>query len=82
LQKTYGLRKYPYSTFQSAFLNVATGTGALSFLYFGDFRNIIKKKYSVSLDFRVLGPKYVLNYFGLGNESVQTGNKTISTTID
>jgi len=70
IRKTYGFKKYPYATYQTAGVNWATSTGAITFKYFGDFKKVIGK-WNLNLDMRMFGPKYVMNYFGLGNESVQ-----------
>ena len=69
-RKTYGFRRYPYAAVQRIGLNFATQTSALSLRYNGD---IIKFKgdWKLNIDVRVFGPKYLLNYFGFGNETVQ-----------
>jgi hypothetical protein len=69
-RRTHRFRRQPYSTYQSFGLNYATSTNALSFRYTGDFKSV-KGKWNISLNSRINGPKYRLNYFGMGNETTQ-----------
>jgi hypothetical protein len=70
LRKTFAFRKTPYSSLQRIGLTYATSTSALSFRYSGDFKKVIKN-WNLQIDLKISGPKYALNYFGMGNESVQ-----------
>jgi hypothetical protein len=70
LRRTFAFRKTPYSSLQRIGLTYATSTSALSFRYSGDFKKVIRN-WNMQLDLIISGPKYALNYFGMGNESVQ-----------
>ncbi|MBX9852253.1 MAG: outer membrane protein assembly factor [Cytophagaceae bacterium] len=68
LRKTYGFRKYPQGSIHRLGLSYATQTSAVSLRYDGDFIKF-KGDWNMNFDIRLYGPKYVLNYFGFGNET-------------
>lgn len=70
-RKTFGFRFKPYASMQSIRLNYAFRTSAFSISYNGDFKHVIRK-WNLSVAANVFGPKFAWNYFGYGNESVQT----------
>lgn len=67
--KTYGFRKKPAATDQTLLANYAFKTGAFTFKYRGRFYSFFSRKLDLMADVDVYGPKYVLNYFGQGNET-------------
>jgi len=68
LMKTYGFRKFPYASFQKFGINYATRTKAFNFKYYADFKNIYRQ-WNIDFQAMLMGPKYVVNFFGFGNES-------------
>ena len=68
-RKSYGFRKHPYAKFHRLGVNFSTRTGAFNFGYFGDFRAIIRH-WNLGVEIDVFGPKYVINFFGFGNETI------------
>lgn len=68
LRKSFGFRKYPYAAYHSGTINYSTRTQAFSISYFGDFKKVAGK-WNLMLDALIFGPKYALNYFGMGNET-------------
>ncbi|MFL5727959.1 MAG: hypothetical protein ACJ75J_00615 [Cytophagaceae bacterium] len=70
MRKTFGFRKYPYGSYHTLNLSYATGTSAVYLRYFGDYKKVFGE-WNAVLNLTTFGSKYVLNYFGLGNETVQ-----------
>lgn len=70
IKRTYEFKKFPYANLHKIGFNYASNTNAFNFKYYGDFHNVFKK-WNLSFAANFLGPKYVLNYFGFGNESRQ-----------
>ena len=66
--RSYGFRKYPYAKLQKVGINYAAGTGAFNFKYYADFRKIYRT-WNLSIEAGLFGPKYLINYFGFGNET-------------
>ncbi len=60
--------KKPFGYVQSFWGNYAIATGAYNFAYEGMFREAIGK-WDLNIDAHVNAPNYVVNYFGLGNET-------------
>lgn len=69
IRKTFGFRKVPYESLQRINLNYSTQTSALSFRYWGDFKNIAGNT-NLKVESRFFGPRFAFNYFGFGNNSV------------
>jgi hypothetical protein len=69
IRKTFGFRKDPYESHQRISLNYSTQTSAVSFRYWGDYKNIIGD-INLKVDSRIFGPRFAFNYFGFGNNSV------------
>ena len=67
--KTYGFRKKPAATDQTFIANYAIKTGAFTFRYRGRFYSFFSPKLDLMVDADIFGPRYVLNYFGQGNET-------------
>jgi len=76
LRKSFGFRKYPYAAYHSGSVNYSTRTQAFSVNYFGDFKKIAGK-WNLLLDALFFGPKYALNYFGMGNETEMLNGTSI-----
>lgn len=76
VKRLYGFRKDPYARLHKAGINFSTNTGALNLKYYGDFREI-HKNWNLSVEAEMLGPKYVINYFGFGNEPVKINDEDI-----
>jgi len=74
-RKTYGFRFKPYASMQSLRLNYAFQTSAFSLSYNSDFKHVIRK-WNLSVTADLYGPRFAWNYFGYGNESVQTDSST------
>jgi hypothetical protein len=62
--------KLPYGYIQSVWGNYAFATGAYNFGYEGTFKEAVGK-WDLQLIANVNAPNYVMNYFGLGNETVR-----------
>jgi hypothetical protein len=60
--------KSPYGWEQSFVVNYAFGTGALGFGYKGIFKQTFRK-WDLNLAAGYKGPRYILNYYGLGNNT-------------
>lgn len=67
--KTYGFRKKPAATDQTFLANYAINTGAFTFRYRGRFYSFFSPTLDLMVDADVYGPRYVLNYFGQGNDT-------------
>lgn len=68
---THGFRKEPYKTRQKIVGTYAFATRALSMNYEGDFIGAIGRT-DLWLNARAHAPSFVINYFGLGNETSYT----------
>ncbi|AEW00018.1 hypothetical protein A4D02_29225 [Niastella koreensis] len=60
--------KTPFGWQQSFVVNYAFGTGALGFAYKGLFKQTFGK-WDLNLAAAYRGPRYILNYYGLGNNT-------------
>lgn len=60
--------KTPFGWQQSFVVNYAFGTGALGFGYKGLFKQVFGK-WDLNLEAAYKGPRYILNYYGLGNNT-------------
>ena len=69
---TYNFRKDPAETKQELVANYATSTGAFTAKYNGNYYDLFAKDWDFQLFAEAFGPKYVLNYFGLGNGTEKT----------
>lgn len=67
----HGWRKEPYKSKHSFLASLAFSTRALDVKYQGDFTGALGKL-DFYLDARAHAPTYVVNYFGLGNETRYT----------
>lgn len=64
----YGFRKTPFKSQQTVLLKGSLTTGSLNGYYTGIFSQVLGKS-DLYLDFRAFAPSYIINYFGLGNET-------------
>ena len=67
---TYGFQKFPYASHHTFGARYATGTNAFEFLYDGTYTSVIRD-IDLQLHMTVRDPRYVQNYFGMGNETVK-----------
>ncbi len=67
----YKFKKVPYANSHTISGQYAFATGAYDFRYSGEFITAIKS-WDLLLDAHFQGPKFVINYFGLGNETQNT----------
>ncbi len=65
--------KTPFGWQQRFAVNYATETGAIGFDYKGLFKQALGK-WDIDLTASYLGPRYTLNYYGLGNETELNGH--------
>ena len=64
-----GFRKKPYAFKNEFWVSYTTGRDAFNFTYAGDFKEVVGR-YDFRIDASYLGPNYLSNFFGLGNETV------------
>jgi hypothetical protein len=69
--KKYKFRKSPYSALHKFNLSGATNTGSKMIDYEGEIRNIFAGL-DLGIKFLAYTPAFVINYFGYGNESINT----------
>ena len=67
---TYGFQKSPYASHHTFGARYVTGTNAFEFLYNGTYTSVFRD-IDLHWNMTLRGPRYVQNYFGLGNESVK-----------
>lgn len=70
VRKTHGFRKEPFKSYHSLAGNIATKTMSYNLKYSGNFYSLLGKDLDLIIDGLMTGPKYTLNYFGEGNETV------------
>lgn len=66
--RTHGFRKIPFSTQQTLTGNFAFATHAYNIDYKGEFTDVIRSL-DLEANVEVMGPNFVNNFFGFGNES-------------
>ena len=66
--------KTPYAWEQSLLVDVSTATGSVSFSYNGIFKQTFGK-WDIGMSANLKAPKYILNFYGYGNETVLNGEK-------
>jgi hypothetical protein len=71
--KKFAFRKEPYSFVQKIGFNIATRTSAVNIKYNSDYRQVWKN-WNLSVNAGLLGPKYVVNFFGFGNNTQFSGS--------
>jgi hypothetical protein len=71
LYRKYKFRRSPYSAQHRLVLNGATNTGSKMIDYEGDIKNLFAGL-DLGIKFLAYTPAFVINYFGYGNESVNT----------
>lgn len=71
-----GFRKDPYQSTSKLVGNYAFRTGAFNIKYNGAYYSLLGRNWDLVINSRFFGPKFVLNYFGQGNET--EGVKKIS----
>ena len=67
--KRQGFRKDPYQSVTKLVANYAFRTGAFNVKYTGAYYSLLGRNWDLVVNSRFYGPKYVLNYFGPGNET-------------
>lgn len=67
--KRQGFRKDPYQSTTKVVGNYAFRTGSFNVKYNGAYYSLLGRNWDLLLNSRYFGPKYVLNYFGQGNET-------------
>jgi hypothetical protein len=60
--------RVPFGYMQSLWVNYAFATGAYNFGYEGVFREAVGR-WDLNLNMNINAPNYVINYFGMGNET-------------
>ncbi|MBS0001236.1 MAG: hypothetical protein KFF73_19785, partial [Cyclobacteriaceae bacterium] len=68
--KTYGFHRNQYKSSHTLLASYATNTGAYNFEYRGEFPDLIGHNLDLLVNTLNYGPKYVFNYFGQGNATV------------
>lgn len=68
---TYGFRRKPHKSEHLILGHVATATGGYDVRYQGTYYSIFGRNWDLSLSGQNFSPKYVFNYFGEGNGTVQ-----------
>jgi hypothetical protein len=63
-----GFRKEPYASRHSIIAGYSPFRGSFAFSYDADWRNVFGK-YGLNFNLTSLGPKNLVNFFGLGNET-------------
>ncbi len=71
---TYGFRKNPYKSEHLVLANAALATSAFNFKYEGTHYSLFGRNWDLALNGELFGPKYVFNYFGTGNGTIQEVN--------
>jgi hypothetical protein len=71
LYRKYKFRRSPYSAQHKLVLSGATNTGSKMIDYEGDIKNLFAGL-DLGIKFLAYTPAFVINYFGYGNESVNT----------
>jgi hypothetical protein len=66
--KKQGWHKSPFAWQQTFNASIATATGSISFMYKGVFKQVLRK-WDLLVDANFKAPKYVLNFYGYGNET-------------
>lgn len=66
--KRHGFRRKPYASYQKIVANTAVETGSFNFKYKGDFIKIMGN-WGLNIDFLILAPKSITNFFGIGNDT-------------
>ncbi|MFD1632060.1 metallophosphoesterase [Pseudopedobacter beijingensis] len=72
--KLHGFRKYPYAFAQTVSVLLAPVSGALEVKYLTSFYSLFSYNYDLILAGRYMGPAYDFNFYGLGNDTENTGN--------
>lgn len=67
--KRQGFRKDPYQSSSKIIANYAFHTGAFNIRYSGIYYSLLGRNWDLALNSKYTSPKYVLNYFGQGNET-------------
>ena len=67
---TFGFQKSPFASHHTFGARFATGTSAFEFIYDGTYTSVIRDM-DLQLHMTLRDPRYVQNYFGLGNETVK-----------
>ncbi len=67
----YGYKKEPYSSNHNLSLQYAAGTGGVRFAYDGNFIDVFGR-WDVQLNALIRTPLYTSNFYGLGNETINT----------
>ena len=73
--KRHGFRKDPYQSVSKLVANYAFRTGSFNVKYSGAYYSLLGRNWDLVINSRFYGPKYVLNYFGPGNESKPVPNR-------
>ncbi|MGK7369506.1 MAG: metallophosphoesterase [Candidatus Halalkalibacterium sp. M3_1C_030] len=69
--KQYGFRKGPDARIHTFKGNYAPSTRAFNLKYNGEIKQAFGE-WNITMDASILSPNYIRNYFGLGNETVNT----------
>lgn len=70
---THGFRTFPYATMHRITAGHSFRTGGFNFEAEGDYPMLFGRQTGLNAVASVDGPGYVINYFGLGNETVYEG---------
>lgn len=73
--KRQGFRKDPYQSVTKLVANYAFRTSSFNIKYNGTYYSLLGRNWDLVTTSRFYGPKYVINYFGPGNESKRLPNK-------
>lgn len=65
----YGFKKSPYAALHKLSGQIALATSGIAFNYSGEFLDVLGN-WELQMDARFQTPMYSINYYGLGNESI------------
>ncbi|WP_192822079.1 metallophosphoesterase [Rufibacter sp. LB8] len=72
--RNHKFRKQPYASEHYLRANYAFATGAYNIRYDAEYKQVFNDKLDLGVKAAIFGPQYQINYFGLGNETVQQGD--------
>src|SRR5690606_2637240 len=69
-----GFRRYPWAAVHTVEANYATTTGGVRGHYRGQFYDVLGRDYDAEVGLNGSTPRYVRNFYGFGNETVDGGS--------
>ncbi|RNI30048.1 hypothetical protein EFA69_11060 [Rufibacter immobilis] len=74
LYRNHKFRKQPYASEHYLRANYAFATRAYNIRYDGEFKQVFRDNLDLGVKAAIYGPQYQINFFGLGNETVEDRN--------